>query len=106
MPGKRLTMRKIREVLRLKFDFHLTNRKIAKSVGAARSSIGEYLRRFERSGLTWPLAEDLDDDRLEGLLFPSAAKPAKDGRPLPDWIYIHRELRKKAVTLMLLWEEY
>ena len=46
MPGKRLTMRKIREVLRLKFDFHLTNRKIAESVGAARSSIGEYLRRL------------------------------------------------------------
>jgi len=106
MPGKRLTMRKIREVLRLKFDFHLTNRKIAESVGAARSSIGEYLRRFESAGLPWPLPADLDDDRLEGLLFPAAAKPAEGSRPLPDWSYIHRELRKKAVTLMLLWEEY
>ncbi|MEW6674365.1 MAG: IS21 family transposase [Thermodesulfobacteriota bacterium] len=105
MPGKRLTMRKIREVLRLKFEFHLTNRQIAKSTGAARSSIGDYLRRFENSGLPWPLPEDLDDDQLEGLFF-SAAKPAEGKRPLPDWSYIHRELRKKAVTLMLLWEEY
>lgn len=106
MPGKRLTMRKIREVLRLRFDFHLTNRKIAKSTGAARSSIGDYLRRFESSGLPWPLPEQLDDDRLEELLFHTAAEPVNDGRPLPDWVYIHRELRKKAVTLMLLWQEY
>jgi len=99
-------MRKIREVLRLKFDFNLTNRKIAKSCCAARSSIAEYLERFEKSGLPWPLPEDLDDQRLEQLLYPAVTISTATFRPTPDWPDIHRELRRKAVTLMLLWEEY
>ena len=106
MPAKRLTMRKIREVLRLKFECGLTNRKIALSCDLARSTIGEYLLRFNASGLTWPIDQGLDDEQLEQLLFPPPPSLGNLERPLPDWAYIHAQLRRKSVTLMLLWQEY
>jgi len=106
MAKERLTMRKIREILRLRFGHKQTLEKIAISCNVGSSTVSEYLQRFRASGLSWPLALDLDDVQLEQCLFPSvrvAQDPAKD---LPDWGYIHRELRRKAVTLMLLWQEY
>ncbi len=106
MPAKRLTMRKIREVLRLKFECGLTNRKIALSCDLARSTIGEYLLRFNASGLTWPIDQGLDDEQLEQLLFPPPPSLGNLERPLPDWALIHAQLRRKSVTLMLLWQEY
>jgi len=109
MPKERLTMRKIREVLRLRFDFKLSYNKIAQSCQMGRSTVGDYIQRFEKSQLTWPLPDDIDDSELEQLLF---LKPQPDTactrprRPPADWAYIHKELRRKAVTLMLLWQEY
>ena len=109
MPKERLTMRKIREVLRLRFNFKLSYNKIAQSCQMGRSTVGDYIQRFEKSQLTWPLPDDIDDSQLEQLLF---LKPQPDTsctrprRPAADWAYIHKELRRKAVTLMLLWQEY
>ena len=106
MPAERLTMRKIREVFRLKFDCDISNRQIAKSCKIARSTVGEYLFRFQQAALSWPLPQNLDDNQLEQLLYPQLpALPAHE-RPLPDWSYIHQQLRQKSVTLMLLWQEY
>jgi len=106
MPAERLTMRKIREVFRLKFDCDISNRQIAKSCNIARSTVGEYLFRFQQAALSWPLPQDIDDNQLEQLLYPQLpALPAHE-RPLPDWSYIHQQLRQKSVTLMLLWQEY
>ena len=70
MPAERTTMRKVKEVLRLKFDAQLSNRQIAQSCSMAHSTVGEYIRRFRQSSLNWPLSEDIDDSRLEQLLFP------------------------------------
>jgi transposase len=98
-------MRKIREALRLKAA-GLTNRQIAVSLGVGRTTAGDYLERAEQAGLTWPLPEGLDDATLEKRLFTTADKRCGEARPQPDWSYIHRELRKRSVTLMLLWEEY
>jgi len=106
MPAARLTMRNIREVLRLKFDCRLTNRQIATSCAIARSTVTEYLRRFTASGLSWPLSPATDDEKLEELLFPPAPILCDKPREPPDFVTIHRELRRKAVTLMLLWQEY
>ena len=109
MPAERLTMRKIREVLRLRFDFKLSYNQISQSCHMGRSTVGDYIQRFEKSALTWPLSESIDDARLEQLLF---QKPQSDSyctrtrRPPADWAYIHKELRRKGVTLMLLWQEY
>jgi len=107
MPKERVTMRKVREVLRLKFDGSLSNRQIGISCHLGKSTIADYLDRFQRSGLGWPIKDDMDDSRLEQLLFskPQQVQVAED-RPVPDWTYIHRELRRKGVTLMLLWQEY
>ncbi|UCD83007.1 MAG: IS21 family transposase [Desulfobacterales bacterium] len=99
-------MRKIREVLRLKFDCNCTYSQIAESCLIGRSTVSDYLARFYAAKLSWPLPADLDDDRLEHLLFPSSAPNPATERITPDWSYIHRELRRKAVTLMLLWQEY
>lgn len=106
MPAERITMRKIREVLRLKFECGLTNRKIAKSVYIARSTVGDYIQRARDAGLPWPLPEDMDDAGLEQALFSQVFRVAKNqGLPL-DFLYIHKELKRKGVTLMLLWQEY
>src|SRR5271157_589150 len=106
MPAERLSMRKTREVLRLKWALGLTARQVAGSVGMARSTVGEYLHRAEAAGLTWPEVETLSDAELEERLFPPPPKCAPGERPLPDWALVKHELRGKHVTLYLLWEEY
>jgi transposase len=106
MPAERLTMRKIREVFRLKFDCDISNRQIAISCNIAHSTVGEYLFRFQQAALGWPLPQDIDDTQLEQLLYPQLPSVPADQRPVPDWCYIHQQLRQKSVTLMLLWQEH
>ena len=106
MPAERLSMRKTREVLRLKWALGLTARQVAGSVGMARSTVGEYLRRAEAAGLTWSQVETLSDAELEERLFPPPPACAPGERPLPDWALVQHELRGKHVTLYLLWDEY
>ena len=103
---ERLSMRKIREVLRLRYEAGLSARQVAASVQIARSSVGEYERRLAAEGLSWPLPKALSDTELERRLFPSPPSVPTDTRPVPDWAMIHEELRRPGVTLMLLWEEY
>ena len=98
-------MRKIREVLRLALGVGLELRKIERSLGISHATVAGYVARARAASLSWPLPVTLDDTALERLLFPPPP-PAKDARPVPDWAYIHRELRRKGVTKMLLWEEY
>jgi len=106
MPRERLSMRKIQEVLRLKWEGNLSNRAIARSCGISHSTVREYLRRGQGAGLCWPLPETLDEDRLHQLLFPKPAPPSERVIPKPDWQNIHTELRRKGVTRRLLWLEY
>jgi len=105
MPAERLSMRQIREVLRLRFASKLPQRAIATSLGLSQGAISGYLSRARAAGIVWPLPESLDDRQLEALLFPLLAI-ASQQRPLPDWGWVHRELRRPNVTLALLWEEY
>jgi transposase len=96
----------IREVLRLKLDCGLSDRQIAKTAGIARSSVGEYIQRFRESGLVWPVSAVLSDRELEACLFPPPPAVPRVQRPVPDWPTVHTEMRRKGVTLMLLWQEY
>ena len=96
-------MRKIREILRLKFS-GLSPRQIAASLGHALSTIQECLRRAAQAQLSWPLPDELDDERLEALLY--APQPRVIEIPLPDFAHIQRELTRPSVTRLLLWQEY
>jgi transposase len=106
MPNERLSMRKIREVLRLKFESGLSERMIARSLSLSNGSVNSYLKRARLAGLGWPLSDALDDEALELLLFPPPPARAAQAPPAPDWTVVDRELRRKSVTLALLWEEY
>src|SRR5204862_5448975 len=106
MPAERVSMRQIREVLRLRFASELPQRAIAKSLGLSQGAVSGYLSRARAAGVSWPLAADLDDAQLEALLFPPPPSVAADQRPVPDWALMHRELRRPNMTLALLWEEY
>ena len=99
-------MRKIREALRLKFELDLTERQIAQSIQVSRSTIADYVQRFVESGIAWPLPSDLADTVLEAKLFPPKPTLPDAQRPVPDWVLIHQELRKKGVTLFLRWQEH
>lgn len=105
MSRERIPVRTIKEVLRLKWSYGLSRRAISKSCGIARSTVDEYTKRARQAGLSWPLPEELDDSALENLLYPPAIV-LDYPRPLPVWADIHRELARKSVTLMLLWDEY
>jgi transposase len=107
MAKTRLSMRKIKEVLRLKHEAGRSHREIAASCGIAQSTVAEYLERARRAGIGWPVPETLSDTALEQQLFQSAGRPPSGStRCQPDWIEVHRQLRRKGVTLMLLWQEY
>ncbi len=99
-------MRKVFEVLRLAREAGRSQREIAVSLGLGQTTTGDYLRRFQESGLSWPLPPEMDEAALEARLFTRAVIPPADQRPLPEWPAVHRELRRKGVTLQLLWQEY
>ncbi len=99
-------MRKIREVLRLKWDLKCSNHLIACSVGISSSTVSECVRRATEASLTWPLPADLDDDALITLLYRPQTMAEKNEHEKIDFAKLHQELKKKHVTKMILWEEY
>jgi transposase len=105
VPRPHISMRKIRDVLRLKFGGELSLRQVSASLGIPFTTVSGYVKRAQAAGLGWPLPDDLDDDALEALLFTSGRAPSAH-RQLPDFQKIHLELRRPHVTLMLLWHEY
>jgi len=105
MPAERTPMRKIREVLRLKWSAQISNREIAKSCAIARSSVAGCLERAANAGLSWPLPEGMDDSVLEQLLYPPVIG-CESPRALPDWSLLQKEMTRKGTTLALLWDEY
>jgi transposase len=99
-------MRQVKEVLRLKWESGFSDRKIARSLGISRPTVADYLHRAKAAGLSWPLPDSLDEGTLERQLFP--LRPAGETATylVPDWSKVHQELKRKDVTLFLLWEEY
>ena len=106
MPKERLTVRKIREILRLRWECQLSERIVARSCRISHSTVGDYVKRAETAGLKWPLSEDLSENQLYELLFPRTEQLLPNAIPMPDWEEVSGELRRKGVTLRLLWIEY
>lgn len=99
-------MRKIRDIVRLHHAAALSNRAIARAIGVSASTVSDCLGRARAAHIGWPLPEGMSDGALEEALYGSDAKRPSGPRPLPDFALAHRELRRKGVTLMLLWTEY
>jgi DNA-binding IclR family transcriptional regulator len=99
-------MRQVREVLRLTTAGVGLN-EIARRVGVAPSTVRLTLRRLAGAGLSWPLPAEMTDSALETALFAAAGtKQGHRRHAEPDWAEIHRELKRKHVTLTMLWDEY
>jgi transposase len=103
---RRLSVRKIKEVLRLHYEKGFSTRQIAKSLSIGRSTVQDYLDRTQRAGLNWSLAADLDETTLEHQLYPPVPSVAQEKHPMPSMEYLYQELKRKGVTLQLLWHEY
>jgi transposase len=99
-------MRRLRELLRLKYDAGLSHRAVARACAMGLGTVTTYLQRAAAAGLRWPLPEDLDDAALEVRLFARPAVPPARDRVVPAWPALHQELKKPGVTLSLLWMEY
>ena len=97
-------MRKISEVLRLHHELKRSYRDIAASLNISISTVSSYLCRAKTVGISWPLPQDMSEEDLFKVLFLPVEPKAQ--RPLPDWDWVYQELRKKGVTLQLLWREY
>lgn len=106
MAQARLSMRKIVEVLRLKYEAGLSHRAIGQSCAISPSTVSEYVVHAKAAGLSWPLPEGMSEEQLEGLLFPVRESGSRRQIPQPEWAVIHQALRRKGVTLSLLWVEY
>jgi transposase len=107
MPAQRLTMRRIRELLRLHYGTGASARAIARALGVSRSTVKDYLARATAAGLTWPLAAELTDGVLEERLFAAGGShPGTRRRVEPDWAALVREMKRPGVNLTVLWEEY
>lgn len=104
MPAKRKAMRKIKDVLRLKFEAGLSHEQIAAACKLSKGAVSKYTTLATSAGIGWPLPPGMEDAELEARLFPPA--PARSRYVMPEFAYIHQELKRKGVTLWLLWEEY
>lgn len=106
MPKKRkLTMRELRQLLRLA-GRGTSAREISRTLGVARSTVQDYLKRASAAGLGWPLPDDATDDLLEGKLFNrTGVQTGQRRRVEPDWATLATEIKKPGVTISLLWEE-
>jgi transposase len=105
MPTPRITMRQLRQTLRLHLESRLTLRECARVLGIAKTTIGDIVRKARAAGVDWALAQTLTDDELEARLYRPAV-PRSARHLEPDYAYIHQELKRAGVTLQLLWEEY
>lgn len=98
-------MRKIRDVLRYRYSTGLSLEAIARALSISKGVVVKYLKLAADAGLGWPLPDELDDGALERRLYSQPAARAS-AFVEPDHATIHQELKRKGVTLTLLWEEY
>ena len=106
MANRRMTMRKIRETLRLRHEARMSVRQISTHTDTSVGAIQNLLNKAARAGVGWPLPEELADEALVKLLYPSRSGAGRGEFQLPEWSTVHQELKRKDMTLQLLWEEY
>jgi len=105
MPTKRVTMRRIRETLRLHLQARLSYHEIGRTLKISKSVAGKYVSLARAAGVDWDVAQTLTDEELEARLY-RPAMPRSSHQLAPDFARVHQELKRAGVTLQLLWEEY
>jgi transposase len=106
MAQRRVSMKKAKEILRLKFEAGLSNHKIARACAVSASTVWDTVTRFEMTGMGWPLPEGMSEGDLERRLYRKQGTLEANPERVPDWAEVKQELRHENVTLRLLWEEY
>ena len=107
MPAKRITMRRIRDILRMRLSAGCSIREINRSTQVSVGAIQKLLSKAQALGLSsWPLPEELDDIQLARMFYPTADPGVSQQLQLPDWPAIYQELQRPHMTKMLVWEEY
>jgi transposase len=101
---KGISMLKIKEILRLKFESDLSNRKIGKALDISHSVVNGHIKQFNNANIDYDNSLSLNDNELKSLIYGNNKK--QDKYPIPNWNQVHIELRNKIVTLVLLHEEY
>lgn len=99
-------MSKVIEILRLRFGEKRSEREIALSIGAGKTTVHDVIVKAQAAKIAWPLPDGWSESDTRRALFPGLAGAQADTRPLPDWAIVRKELLRKGVTLTLLWEEY
>ena len=97
-------MTKYREILRL-LSNKLKTDEIVNACGVSKKTVIKVKKRAAELGISWPLSDDMTDEKLETTLFPKSSKPASTKR-MPDFEYVRRELLRNGVNKKLLWTEY
>src|SRR5665213_1109933 len=105
MPTNRITMRQIRETLRLHLQARVSYSEVARALKISKSAAGKYVSLARVAGVDWAVAQTLTDEELEARLFRPAV-PRSSHQLAPDFALVHQELKRAGVTLQLLWEEY
>ncbi len=106
MPGRRIEMRKLKDVLRLRLTAGLSNRKIALVTGVGKSAVSKHVRRAEEVGLDWGRIESMDEEAITALLYAPSETEQPAELVVPEWDKMAKELRRKGVTKLLVWQEY
>ena len=101
---EKISMFKIKEVLRYKYEAKLSARKTARALKISHTVVNRYIKRFEKAGISYDEFLSLSDSEILAKLFDKQIQQSK--YPIPDWSYIHKEMHNKIVTLELLYEEY
>jgi transposase len=104
MPTKGISMHKIKDILRLHFEAQLSQHQTAASLQISSGVVNKYLALFRLANLQWPLPEEIDEIKLRALLRPQITKVSNYHEP--NYASLHQELKRKGVTLLLLWQEY
>lgn len=104
---RRTDVKDIRSILRLTYEGGLSGRKVSERLGLSKSTVSTYLLRAREAGLSaWPMPAGHEDDAaLERRLFRQMGRPPRDMTE-PDWQLVSRKMKRKGVTLLLLWQEY
>ena len=105
--ARRTDVKDMRSILRLTYEQGLSVRAVSERLKLSKTTVSTYVLRAREAGLTaWPLPPGYDDDAaIERLVFRRVGRPPQD-LDEPDWAVMAQEIKRKGVTLLLLWQEY